>query len=145
MKVGVRRRYWDRMLRRHAWLEPHHPASQGWIRGTRVMMGLSARVLAERMGITETAVFKLEKGEMAGTSSIATLCRAAAAMDCEFVYQIRPARSGTLQDLLYRRSKGDGRMVVRLEKALWSTQPIGVGKQQGARRGGRGTENPKHP
>lgn len=68
---------------------PKAPAG-GWVRAIREALGMSARQLAVRMGVSPTAALDLERREAAGTLSIGQLKRAAAALDCELVYVLVP-------------------------------------------------------
>jgi len=62
----------------------------GWVRALRESLGMSARQLATRIGISPTAALDLERREAAGTLSLGQLKRAAAALDCELVYVLVP-------------------------------------------------------
>lgn len=62
----------------------------GWIRAIRDALGMSGAALADRMGVTEPAVFALERTERQGTARLDTLRRAAAALDCTLVYAMIP-------------------------------------------------------
>ena len=48
--------------------------------------------LAKRLQASQSSVAEYEKREAAGTITLATLRRAAAAMDCELVYALVPRR-----------------------------------------------------
>jgi predicted DNA-binding mobile mystery protein A len=62
----------------------------GWIRSIREALGMSGRQLAGRLGVHPSRITEMEKAEAAGQVSVATLKRAAEAMDCEFVYALVP-------------------------------------------------------
>lgn len=64
----------------------------GWVRAIRDALGMSGAALAERIGVTEPAVFALERTERQGTVRLDTLRRAAEAMDCTLVYALIPKR-----------------------------------------------------
>ena len=76
--------------------------SSGWIRTIRHVLGMSSSALAKRLGIAHTGLLKLEKGERAGTVSLATLRRAAEALDADFVYAIVPRK--TVRDTVRARA-----------------------------------------
>lgn len=63
---------------------------RGWVRAIRDALGMSAADLAERMGVTGASVRALEKSEVSGGARLSSLRRAAAAMDCTFVYAFIP-------------------------------------------------------
>jgi predicted DNA-binding mobile mystery protein A len=59
---------------------------KGWIRAIRDALGMSARQLAERLGIAQQAVARIEKDEIDGSVTIKTMRRIAEQLDCQFVY-----------------------------------------------------------
>jgi predicted DNA-binding mobile mystery protein A len=67
--------------------------TRGWIRAVRDALGMTSRQLAKRMGITQPAVAQLERSEAAGAIQLASLRRAAAALDCDLVYALVPRTS----------------------------------------------------
>lgn len=73
----------------------------GWVASIRDALGMSQADLAHRMGLTQSAVAKLETGERAGTAQIDSLRRAAQAMGCELVVLMVPRQS--LQTSIDRR------------------------------------------
>jgi predicted DNA-binding mobile mystery protein A len=62
----------------------------GWIRTVRHALGMGVNQLASRMGVKPPAVVQFEKGELAETTTLQTLRRAAEAMDCRLVYALVP-------------------------------------------------------
>ena len=82
-------------------LEPLRPAANslrrssagGWIRAIRQALGLSAAALGARMNLAQQSVVQLEKNEQAGAITIASLRRAAEALDAELIYAIIPRNS----------------------------------------------------
>ncbi len=77
---------------------PSRPPS-GWIKAIRQALGMTATHLAKRLGVTTSTVTRLETSEADDTISLATLRRAAAAMDCELHYALVPRQTlaGTLE------------------------------------------------
>ena len=65
-------------------------SQRGWLRKSRESLFLSTKTMAIRLEISQAAYSKYEENEENGRISLATLARAAEAMDCEFVYAIRP-------------------------------------------------------
>lgn len=63
---------------------------RGWIRAIREGLGMSSEQLAKRLGIRQPSVIALEQSEAKGTIELATLRRAAAALDCTLVYALVP-------------------------------------------------------
>jgi predicted DNA-binding mobile mystery protein A len=67
----------------------------GWMRTVRRAIGLPVGELAQRMGVREGEVFRMEGSERAGTLGLAKLRAAAEALGCELVYGLAP-KEGTL-------------------------------------------------
>lgn len=65
----------------------------GWIQAIREALGMTTAQLAARMGIQQSGVTLLEKREVAKTVTLATLEKAAQAMNCELVYALVPKES----------------------------------------------------
>ena len=66
--------------------------SHGWVRAVREALGMSAAVLAARLGVTPGAVIRLEQSEAADRIRLDTLRRAADALGCDLVYLVVPRR-----------------------------------------------------
>lgn len=62
----------------------------GWLRAIRSLAGLTQRSVGEKISMTRQAYAGLEASEERGAISIASLRRAAEAMDCDLVYSILP-------------------------------------------------------
>lgn len=66
------------------------PPIHGWIKAIRDSLGMSAKQLGVRLGITQPSVAALEKSEVKGTIELQTLRRVAEAMDCTVIYALVP-------------------------------------------------------
>ena len=69
-------------------LAPLHSVSapqKGWVRAIRNALGMTAKQLASRLGVTQQAVARIEKKELAGSVAIKTMRRVAECLDCVFV------------------------------------------------------------
>ena len=66
------------------------PPVRGWIKAIREALGMSAAQLARRMKIKQPSVVAIEQSEIKGTIQLATLRRAAAALNCTLVYALIP-------------------------------------------------------
>ena len=75
----------------------------GWLRAIRESLGLSSELLSRRLGVAASYILKLEKREQSGTASLATLAKAAEAMDCKLVYFIVPAHDSSLDAIIDKR------------------------------------------
>jgi predicted DNA-binding mobile mystery protein A len=64
----------------------------GWIRAVREALGMTAAVLATRLGVTAGAVTRLEQSEAADRIRLDTLRRAADALGCDLVCLLVPRR-----------------------------------------------------
>jgi len=60
------------------------------IRLTREQLGLSSSQLAHRLGVAQSSVVRLEQSEERGAVTLAALERAAAALDCQLKYRLKP-------------------------------------------------------
>ncbi|MES3016184.1 MAG: helix-turn-helix domain-containing protein [Bacteroidota bacterium] len=60
---------------------------KGWIYAVRKALGMSARQVGVRMGIRQQSVKRLELNEVDESITVRSMKKAAAAMDCKFVYQ----------------------------------------------------------
>jgi predicted DNA-binding mobile mystery protein A len=65
----------------------------GWVRAIREALGMRADDLADRMGVSQPSLTRLESNERMGRVRIDTLQRAADALDCDVVYALVPRRS----------------------------------------------------
>lgn len=65
----------------------------GWVRTLRESLGLTAAAFGRRLNIAQQNAVKLENSERAGTITLASLRRAAAALDADFVYALVPRKS----------------------------------------------------
>lgn len=81
---------------------PQSPPS-GWLRAVRSSLRMSATALAHRLGVDERAIRKLERAEQDGAITLATLRRAAEALECELQYALVPRKP--LQDMLMDRAR----------------------------------------
>ncbi len=66
--------------------------NRGWIRAVREALGMSTTELAARMGVGQSRIPALEKGEVSGSIKLDSLHRAADALDCELLYALVPRR-----------------------------------------------------
>ena len=64
--------------------------ARGWLRAVREAVGLTQRHVSERAAIRRQSYAQFETAEERGSISVASLRRAAAAMDCDLVYFIVP-------------------------------------------------------
>ncbi len=67
--------------------------SKGWIRAIRDALGMSARQLALRAGVTKQRVSFIERQELDGSATLKTMRKTAEALDSVFVYGFVPRTS----------------------------------------------------
>lgn len=78
--VALKRKQLDSRLTA---LPPMPAPRQGWIRVSREALGMSAAQLGKRMRVSQQEATDLERRERSGAITVATLAKAAEAMDCE--------------------------------------------------------------
>lgn len=90
----------------HSYTTGNHPIKTpfGWIQATRLALGMSLRQLAHRIGISASALTNFEKREQAEAVTLATLKKAANAMNMELVYYFKP-KSGSLKNTISIQAK----------------------------------------
>ena len=80
------------------------PLSVGWIQSARLALGMSLRQLAERVGVSVSALTSFEKREQTDSVSLATLKKAANAMDMELVYYFKP-KDGSIKNAVEKQAR----------------------------------------
>jgi predicted DNA-binding mobile mystery protein A len=80
----------DERLAQFGAAERFQPPSRGWIKAIREALGMTTAQLAKRMGVRQPSVVNIEMSEEKGSIELATLRRAAAALDCTLVYALIP-------------------------------------------------------
>jgi predicted DNA-binding mobile mystery protein A len=80
-------------LRRAANVLTESIPSTGWIKALRQSLGLTAGAFARQLKVKRQTAEELEESEKSGTITLASLRRAAAALDADFVYAIVPRRN----------------------------------------------------
>lgn len=76
---------------------------RGWLRAIRESLGMTATQLAGRLQVSQPRISALEKGEVDGSVTLASLQRAAEALDCTLVYALVPRLP--LESLLMERAR----------------------------------------
>ena len=66
------------------------PPPTGWLRAVREALGMSARQLAERVGVQVSTLLGAERNEASGSISLRQLRRVADALDCDVRYVLVP-------------------------------------------------------
>jgi predicted DNA-binding mobile mystery protein A len=69
------------------------PPAQGWVKAIRGALGMTTEQLAIRMQVKQPSIIDLERSEAKGSIALATMRRAAQALDCTLVYALVPNKS----------------------------------------------------
>lgn len=64
--------------------------ARGWTKAVREALGMTTAQLAKRIGVKQPSVVAIEQSEAQGTIELATLRRAAEALNCTLVYALVP-------------------------------------------------------
>lgn len=80
-----------------------------WLKKARESLFFSADRVAQRLGVSRAAYAKYEANEKSGAISLATLARAAEALDCELVYAIRPKSRKKFSSIIWNQLFEDSR------------------------------------
>jgi predicted DNA-binding mobile mystery protein A len=88
----------------------------GWIATFQDAIGMSAPVLADRLGISRNSVYSSIRNEEAGTISLNQLDKLAEAMGGRLVYAIVP-REGSVEDIIMARARKKARRIVERTRA----------------------------
>ncbi len=62
----------------------------GWLRAIRDALGMTAKQLADRIGVAQPRITEMEKAELTGNITLHSLQRAAEALGCQVVYALVP-------------------------------------------------------
>ena len=65
---------------------------RGWVKAIREALGMTARQLGERMGVSPQRILKIEEAEVSGSVTLESLERTARALDCQLVYVLVPRK-----------------------------------------------------
>jgi len=99
---ALARKHLDRRLKLLQSKDAFARPPRGWVRAIRDALNMTSRQLAARVGVSQSSVAALEKSEVGGTVSLATLKQAAEALDCHVVYALVPNTS--LEETMRRRA-----------------------------------------
>lgn len=75
----------------------------GWLRAVRKALGMTTSQFAKRLGVSQPRIVELEKSELSGAVTLATLERAAQALGCRLIYALVPERP--LEDMVRERAE----------------------------------------
>lgn len=101
----------DEMIQSFAKGRHHAQTSVGWIQSIRLALGMSLRQLAEKIGISASALNNFETREQADAVTLTTLKKAAAAMDMDLVYYFKP-KSGSIKNTIAKQAQHKAREIL---------------------------------
>lgn len=94
LRRRVQREEIDRLLAAQPQLRTHlQPPNGGWLKGIRTALGMTAKQLGRRVGISQVAVTEAERAESEGRITLKTLRKIAKGLDCDVVYALIPRAS----------------------------------------------------
>lgn len=99
-KTIMRQRLDQRLLR--LGLAVGAPPPSGWLREIRLALSMSTVELAQRMAISQSQASRLERADAEGVIRLATLRRAAEALNCGLHYVLVP--NEPLEDMVLRQA-----------------------------------------
>jgi predicted DNA-binding mobile mystery protein A len=104
----------DEKLARASAVESLELPRNGWIKSVRQALGMTAAQLARKLRMSQQAVLALEKREVAGTITLATLENAARALGCEVrvVFVTRRGIDATVRERAMRRARDERDQIV---------------------------------
>lgn len=89
----LRRNQLDRFLNSDERLKSFKRPKSGWIKEIREALGMTLLDLANRLGVIKQNINQLERNEVSGKLTLASLEKAADALECELVYFLVPKTS----------------------------------------------------
>lgn len=92
-------------------LEKMQRPHKGWIKAVREALGMSSKQLAARLKVSPPRITVLEKSEVDETVTLASLRRAAEALDCAFVYSFVP--KGSFDEVVRARARRVAAIIIR--------------------------------
>lgn len=121
----------DKKVRRWIDLRGDGVPRSGWIKAVRGALGMNARQLAERVGVEQSNITRLEERESSGNVTLQRLARVAKAMDCRLVYAIVPNDGFTnLEDIIEARAKAFAQQIVRRTEHSMRLEKQGTSDQE---------------
>ncbi len=87
------RKQLDKRLQTLRPLEGFARPPRGWVKAIREALGMTSAQLAKRVGVSQPRVMAIEKAEVNGSITLASLEQAAHALNCQFIYALIPRNS----------------------------------------------------
>ena len=94
-----------------------HRPPRGWIREIRAALGMTAAELADALGVSRSAVARMERDEVGGGITLKRLERAAAALGCSLGYVLIPTRP--LAEVVHERARAKAsRLISQVDQTM---------------------------
>ena len=104
----------EKKLRPWTALRADNVPRSGWIKAVRGALGMNTRQLAERVGVEQSNITRLEEREPSGKVTLERLAKAADAMNCRLIYAIVPNdRYSDLEAIIDERARDLAQQLVR--------------------------------
>jgi predicted DNA-binding mobile mystery protein A len=123
------RRAIDKKLNEIAHLKDLVPPRRGWVKAVRESLGLSTRLLAERLKVSQSVISRLEAREPRKQVTLETLEKVAQSMDCKLVYAIVPS-SSSLDQILEAHATKAAERILREVKHSMQLEDQAVSKEE---------------
>jgi transcriptional regulator with XRE-family HTH domain len=101
---------------------------RGWLRAARESLMMSSEKVAEKLRVSKSGYSKLEKMEDEGKITIETLEKAAAALDCELVYAIRPRKRVRFSQIIWQKLVSEAQVHSWVRRSSPQTKPQALAK-----------------
>ncbi len=90
------------------------PPPSGWLKAVRGSLGMTAKQLSQRLGISAAGVIQLEEREPKKKVTLESLERAANAMDCRLVYALIPNEPhSSLESIIEQQARKTAARIIR--------------------------------
>ena len=104
----------EKKLRPWTALRTDNVPRAGWIKAVRGALGINTRQLADRVGVEQSNITRLEEREPHGNVTLERLAKAAKAMNCKLIYAVVPDdRYGDLEAIIDERARDLAQQLVR--------------------------------
>ena len=104
----------EKKLRPWTALRTDSVPQSGWLKAVRGALGMNTRQLAERVGVDQSNITRLEAREPSGNVTLERLANAAKAMNCKLIYAIVPEdRYSDLDAIIDEQARDLAQLLVR--------------------------------
>jgi predicted DNA-binding mobile mystery protein A len=104
----------EKKLRAWTALRTDNVPRSGWIKAVRGALGITTRQLADRVGVEQSNITRLEEREPSGKVTLERLAKTANAMNCRLIYAIVPNdQYSDLEAIIDERARDLAQQLVR--------------------------------